>query len=206
MKIIKLEVGSLMTNCYIVYCEKSRKCAVIDPGGSASDIMSCIRREALEVLYIINTHGHADHIGALGRIRQETGAKVLIHKDDADMLTSSVKNLSCFMGADLHFEPADILLNDGDKIQVGDIIFTVRHTPGHTPGGICLETNEVVFCGDTIFYESIGRTDFEGGSYSQLIKSIKDKVLTLDDGVKLLPGHGPETSVGWERRMNPFIQ
>lgn len=206
MKIIQLEVGNLGTNCYIVYCLQTLAAAVIDPGGNASEILTMLRRENLKVEYIINTHGHADHIQANAPIKKETGAAILIHRDDAEMLTSANKNLSAFIGGGITSQPADRLLADGDTISLGAIEFTVLHTPGHTPGGICLKTDNILFSGDTLFAESIGRTDFPGGSYRDLITSVQTKLMGMDDDTKVLPGHGPETTIGWERKYNPFIQ
>lgn len=206
MKIIRMEVGSLGTNCYIVYCEQTKEAAVIDPGGSAADILAVINREQLKVAYIINTHGHADHIGANGKVKAATQAPLLIHAADADMLTSGFRNLSSYMGEGITSDPADRMLKDGDIIDFGAVRLEVLHTPGHTPGGICLKTDGAVWSGDTLFAESIGRTDFPGGSYHQLIQSIKEKLLILPDDYAVYPGHGPETTIGWERKMNPFIQ
>ncbi len=207
MKIVTIEVGNLGTNCYIVFDEATKDAAVIDPGGSVGDITAVIRDEKLAVKYIINTHGHADHVLGNMRVKEATGAPILIHEADAGMLMSGQRNLSAFIGGSVSCGPADTLLKEGDviKIAVG-LELTVIHTSGHTPGGICLLTDSVLFSGDTLFAESIGRTDFPGGSYSQLIRNIKEKLLVLDDAVKVLPGHGPETSIGWERKMNPFIQ
>lgn len=206
MKIVQVGVGHLGTNCYIVYCEQSLQAAVIDPGGSHELILAEINKANLKVEYIINTHGHADHIAANNAIQQTTGAKVLIHQEDAKMLTNAQLNLSTYIGDGIVCQPADRLLQDGDSITFGSITFKTLHTPGHTPGGICLLDNNVLIAGDTLFAESIGRTDFPGGSYSQLINSIKTQLLSLDDAVRVLPGHGPETSIGWERTHNPFIQ
>ncbi len=206
MKIIQMGVGHLGTNCYIVYCEQTLQAAVVDPGGSKEIILAEINKANLKVEYIINTHGHSDHIAANDAIQQATGAKVLIHHEDAGMLTNAQLNLSVFIGDGIVCQPADRLLNDGDIISFGSIKFKTLHTPGHTPGGICLLDNDVLIAGDTLFAESIGRTDFPGGSYSQLINSIKSQLLSLGDDVKVLPGHGPETSIGWERKHNPFIQ
>lgn len=206
MRTVNMQVGALGTNCYIVYCEQTRQAAVIDPGGSAEEIMALVNREKLHVLYIINTHGHADHILANDRIKQATGAAIAIHEYDADMLQNAQRNLSMFIGGSTSCAPADRLLKDGDTVEVGAISFKILHTPGHTPGGICLLTDGLLFSGDTLFCESIGRTDFPGGSYSQLINSIKEKLMPLEDAVKVLPGHGPDTTIGWERKMNPFIQ
>jgi len=206
MKVIAMTVGSLGTNCYIAYCEETKKAVVIDPGGDAHKILSAIRQNDLTVEYIINTHGHADHVLANAQIKEATGAPLAIHEADAGMLANAKQNLSFYLGGGLNCGPADILLKDGDVINVGTISFKVIHTPGHTPGGICLLAGDVLFAGDTLFAESIGRTDFPGGSYRQLITSIKEKLMVLPDDVKVLPGHGPATTIGYERVMNPFIQ
>jgi hydroxyacylglutathione hydrolase len=206
MKIIRLEVGNLGANCYILYCEKTMEGAVIDPGGNAQDIINIIKREKIKIVSIINTHGHADHIGANDEIKEYTGAPVLIHREDAAMLTSSQGNLSMYIGNNLICQAADRFLADKEIIQVGKIEIQVLHTPGHTPGGICLKANDVVFSGDTLFEQSVGRSDFPGGSHSQLVNSIKEKLLVLPDATKILPGHGVGTTIGDERYNNPFIQ
>jgi len=206
MKIIKLEVGNLGANCYIIYCEKTLEGAVIDPGGNAQDIINIIKQKNIKIVSIINTHGHADHIEANDTIKEFTGAPVLIHRDDAAMLTSSQGNLSMYIGNNLICQAADRLLADEDTIQVGEIEIQVIHTPGHTLGGICLKANDVVFSGDTLFQQSVGRSDFPGGSHSQLVNSIKEKLLVLADTTKILPGHGAGTTIGDERYNNPFIQ
>jgi glyoxylase-like metal-dependent hydrolase (beta-lactamase superfamily II) len=206
MKIIQLEVGSLGTNCYIAYCENTKKAVIIDPGGDAAKILAAVSREGLLVEAIINTHGHADHVLANVKVQEATGAPLWIHSADADMLGSGSRNLSAFLGGATSCGKADRLLADGEVLPIGDFTLTVLHTPGHTPGGISLLFDKTVFVGDTLFAESIGRTDFPGGSYSQLIQSIQTKLMTLDDEVKAYPGHGPATTIGWERRQNPFIQ
>ena len=206
MKIIELQVGHLGTNCYIVYCEQTLKAGVVDPGGNAETIIAEINKAGLTVEYVINTHGHADHIAANSAVQQATGAKILIHQEDAGMLTDAQRNLSTFIGAGIVCQPADRLLQHNDMVNIGNIELTVLHTPGHTPGGICLLADKVLIAGDTLFAESIGRTDFPGGSYSQLINSIKENLLGLADDVEVLPGHGPRTSIGWERSHNAFIQ
>lgn len=205
MQIVTLGVGQLGTNCYIVYEKDSRQAAVIDPGGNAEEILREIQQKELQVTAIINTHGHADHIMANTKLREATKAPLYIHSADAPMLLSARLNLSQFLGADFTCAPADKLLEDGAVIKVGEIVLNVAHTPGHTPGGICLIHKDVVFSGDTLFAESVGRTDFPGGSSSQLIESVKEKLLVLDDAVKVLPGHGSQTTIGWERAHNPFI-
>ena len=206
MKVLQLEVGSLGTNCYIAFCENTKKAVVIDPGGDAARILALVNREGLAVEAIINTHGHADHVLANVKVQEGTGAPIWIHSADADMLGSGSRNLSAYMGSSTTCGAADRLLADGEALTIGDFTLKVLHTPGHTPGGISLLGDKAVFVGDTLFAESIGRTDFPGGSYSQLIQSIKTKLMVLDDDVKAFPGHGPATTIGWERRQNPFIQ
>ncbi|WP_312202936.1 MBL fold metallo-hydrolase [Anaerospora hongkongensis] len=206
MKIIRMEVGSLGTNCYIAYCEDTKEAAIIDPGGDAGEIIAVIGREALKPVCIINTHGHADHILANNKVKEATGVPVYIHGDDADMLVNAQKNLSSFIGKGQTCLPADKILADGDTIAIGKFNLEVIHTPGHSPGGICLKSELVLFSGDTLFAESIGRTDFPGGSYRQLISNIKERLMLLPDETKVYPGHGPDTTIGWERKMNPFIQ
>lgn len=206
MKIIQMEVGNLGTNCYIVWCENTKKAVVIDPGGNPDRILAAVQKEGLNVEAVINTHGHADHVLANTKVQEATGAPLWIHAADAEMLGSGSRNLSAFLGGATSCGTADRRLSDGEVLQIGEFSLKVLHTPGHTPGGICLLADRTVFVGDTLFAESIGRTDFPGGSYAQLIQSIKDKLMALADDVKVYPGHGPATTIGWERRQNPFIQ
>lgn len=206
MKVLVLEVGALGTNCYIAVNEEENRGVIIDPGADAKNILSAVSQKNLEIDAILLTHGHSDHIGALAEVKEALKCPVVISEGDAGMLTDSRKNLSAFMGAGMAFKGADRLVNDEDVLDFAGLRFEVLSTPGHTPGGCCYKCGDIVFCGDTIFCESIGRTDFPGGSYSQLLQSIKNKILTLPDNTKLLPGHGPATDVAWERRMNPFLQ
>lgn len=205
MKVITMEVGGLGTNCYILYCETTKEAAIIDPGSDGDRILRQITKHNLKPVCIINTHGHGDHIGANNAVKKATAVPVYIHRDDAAMLTSAAKNLSTWLGPGFTCDAADKLLEDGDIVQVGTISMQVIHTPGHTPGGICLKAGDIVISGDTLFAESIGRSDFPGGSHSQLIASIKDRLMTLPDDVTVYPGHGPETTIGWERKTNPFL-
>jgi hydroxyacylglutathione hydrolase len=207
MKIFQLEVGMIGTNCYIAVNEKTKHGVVIDPGDEGERIVSAIQREGLTIDAIFITHGHSDHIMGLNEVRAYTKAKVYISQADANCLGAAKANLSIYMmGKTAEFAPADVIYKDGDEIEAAGMKFQVLATPGHTKGGVCLKCGNVVFCGDTIFAESVGRTDLPGGDYDEIIKSIKDKILPLPDGVQLLPGHGPATSVGWERRRNPFLQ
>lgn len=206
MKIIAMEVGVIGTNCYVVINEEQKKGVVIDPGGDADQILEKIKQKGITIEAIFLTHGHSDHIMAVDEVREVTGAKVYISEADADMLTKASSNLSVYMGAGREFKAADEFLIDRETITAAGLKFQVVATPGHTKGGICLLCGDTVFCGDTIFSESIGRTDLPGGSYSQILHSIKTKIMVLPDEMKLLPGHGPATTIGWERRRNPFLQ
>jgi glyoxylase-like metal-dependent hydrolase (beta-lactamase superfamily II) len=200
-----MPVGPIEANCYLVYDEGSKEGLAIDPGAEGPKIMREIEKNGIKVKYIVNTHGHSDHIGANQYIKDATGAVLLIHEEDAPMLTDAAKNLSVFTGKGINKPAPDRLLKDGEILEVGGMSFTVLHTPGHTRGGICLFGGEACFTGDTLFQYSIGRTDFPGGSFEQLIKSIKTKILPLGDDVAVLPGHGPSSTVGRERTGNPFL-
>jgi hydroxyacylglutathione hydrolase len=185
-------VGWLSTNCYVVGCEETREAAVIDPGmesgREAEPILDFIKQNSLHIRYIINTHGHPDHVAGNALMKEATGAPILIHESNSE-----------------HVQ-ADRKLRDGDAIQVGTLKLKVLHTPGHTKDGISLLGDNVVFTGDALFAGSVGRTDFIGGSYEELIRSIKTKLLYLPDTFKVYCGHGPPTTIGDEKRHNPFLQ
>lgn len=206
MKILVMEVGMIGTNCYIAVNEETNAGVVVDPGGDSDKILNVIKKHDIKIEAIFITHGHSDHIMGLDEVRKATGAKVYISKADEPMLKDADRNLSMFIGQNKTFAGADENFTDGQELVVAGIKFEILATPGHTPGGVCILADNVVFCGDTVFAESIGRTDLPGGSYEDIIKSIKDKILPLADNVQLLPGHGPATTVGWERRRNPFLQ
>lgn len=200
-----IQVGELGVNCYIASCPETKECLVIDPGAEVEMIFKYIESEALIVKAIINTHGHADHIGANAELKKLTNAPILIGTFDQEMLLEPKLNLSVYIEKPIISAGADTLLNDGDIISFGKEKLTVLHTPGHTRGGICLLGTEVVFTGDTLFNQSIGRTDFPGGSMTDIISSIKTKLMCLNDDVKVLPGHGPASLIGLERQKNPFL-
>jgi len=189
-----LTVGMLYTNCYIVSCLETKEALVIDPGfdtkAEASKVMKEVDDNNLKVKFIINTHGHPDHISGNRFLKKATSAQVLIHELDAPML----------MGL-----PADKTLQEGDVIQAGSVVLTVLHTPGHSRGSISLLGRDAVFTGDTLFAGSIGRTDLPGGSYKGIISSIKNKLATLPACLRVYPGHGPPSTIGEEKRSNPFL-
>lgn len=207
MVIIKsLAVGPIQANCFIIGCETTLAGAVIDPGDDADRIMAEVKKAHLRIDTIINTHGHFDHVGGNRQLKAATGAELMIHPLDAPMLAQLDRMAGAF-GLNADNSPApDRTLGDGDIISVGELRLTVLHTPGHTPGGISLHTNGCVFVGDTLFQGSIGRTDFPGGDFDTLISSIRTKLFTLDEQTTVYTGHGPETTIGTERRTNPFVR
>ena len=204
----RLVVGALETNCYLISCKKTKKAVVIDPGGEdeVELILNLLQINNFDLKYVINTHGHIDHIAGNNLLKAKTEALLLIHKLDADMLVDANKNFSSFMAKEICSPPEDKLLAEGDEVSLGTLNLRVIHTPGHTPGGISLVLNNIVFTGDTLFAGGIGRTDLTGGSYQDLIKSIKEKLLILGDDKIIYPGHGPDSTIGEERRTNPYLK
>jgi Zn-dependent hydrolases, including glyoxylases len=194
------------TNCYVVWDEKTLEAAVIDPGFEDQRISDIINENKLKVNYILLTHGHFDHLGGVNQIKKLTGAKVLIHENDADCLIDPRRNLSVLAGMSMILEPADGFLNENETITLGNIAFRVIHTPGHSKGGICLLAEDQLFAGDTLFNTSIGRTDFADGDLNELLNGIKSKLFVLDDATTVLPGHGENTTIGYEKTNNPFLK
>ncbi len=188
--LIKLEVGAYQANCYIVGCKKTHEGCVIDPGAEVPRIVKEISKSGLEITHIVFTHGHFDHAGGAAELQKIVNAPVYIHKLDA---------------AALPMRP-DGYLTEGQEMKVGSYGFKVLHTPGHTPGGISLFTPGAVFTGDLLFAGSIGRSDFPGGNHQQLLESVITKIFPLGDEVRVYPGHGPASTVGQERRTNPFFR
>jgi hydroxyacylglutathione hydrolase len=188
-------VGMFATNCFLIADGKSHEALIIDPGfdieSEARTILKEIEHNGFEVKYIVNTHGHPDHNSGNRLLKEFTKASILIHELDAPMLSDP---------------PADRLLRDGDLIEVGNIKFRVIHTPGHSKGSIILLSADTVLSGDTLLAGSIGRCDLPGGSIEEIKNSLKNKLLILPDYVKVYPGHGPVSTIGEERRSNPFLQ
>jgi len=206
MIIKRLVVGHLSANCYIVGSETTGTGMVIDPGGNGEDIKKAITDSGLDIELIVLTHGHSDHIAALYDIQDMTGAEVAIHIEDADFLEGYGSFSSQFGISYKTPHPPDRLLREGDIIEIGDMDFTVIHTPGHTPGCICLQSDDIVFTGDTLFRRGIGTTMMPGSSRRQLINSIITRLMVLPDSTKLYPGHGRDTTVGAERRDNRYVR
>ena len=207
MYVIELDVGSYCANCYILYCEETLKAAIIDPAGQEEGILELLKEKNLKLKYIINTHGHVDHIAANGAIKFATRALILIHKEDAPLLEKYDKNLSIFFEKEAASSGiADEFVNDGDIIEFGNVKLKVIHTPGHTSGSICLynEQEKVLISGDTLYDESIGRTDFPGGCYETMVKSVKEKLFILPDETVVYSGHREVTTIGYEKENNSF--
>ena len=196
-------IGDFMTNCYLIWSQN--EAAVIDPGGHPDIVIQTINDQHLKLKWILNTHGHVDHIFGNEALHKAFGAPILIHQADHMMLTSPRENYSIFMGPPVKSPDAERTLNDGDILTLGTEEFTVIETPGHTPGGVSIYTPGYLFCGDTMFHESIGRTDLPGGNYHQLVTAIKKRLLTLPADTVVLPGHQGQTTIGHEMKYNPFI-
>jgi glyoxylase-like metal-dependent hydrolase (beta-lactamase superfamily II) len=204
MDIDWLIVGPLQTNCYVISDEQTFDAIVVDPGDEADKILQIIRQKKLKVLMIICTHGHFDHVGAVTRLKEGTGAKVALNRDDIDIYSRAEDQAALW---EYRIEPPpepDLFLADRDKVTVGNLNFEVIYTPGHSPGGICLYGEGVVVSGDTIFAGSVGRTDFYGGNIDELKKSFVE-ILSLPPETRILPGHGEWSTVGTEKKTNFFL-
>jgi hydroxyacylglutathione hydrolase len=202
-----LVVGPFASNCYVVGSDSTKHGLIIDPGAEAKLILKTVNDLDLKIALILVTHAHIDHIGALAAVRENTGAKFAIHEAEATAsLGMFSRMMSSMTGGSFNKPPKpDRLLKDGDTIDVDDLRFTVLHTPGHSPGGISLYGHGILFSGDTLFNHGIGRTDFPGCSYEQIMDSIQNKLMKLPDETVVYPGHGPATTIGEEKRGNPFF-
>lgn len=210
MKIDCVILGAYETNCYVLRSnQEAQDCLIIDAGLEAEELIDLLKKNQLNPVAVVLTHGHIDHIGGVAILREcYPDIKVYIHKLDAEMLTEAHSNLSILAGEQFSTEPAEVIIEDESVIDEAGIQLQVLHTPGHTPGGICLYSQDegAVFTDDTLFAESIGRTDFPKGSMSELLKSIKDKLLSLPDDTVVFPGHGPVTTLGREKAHNQYLQ
>lgn len=206
MIIERLVVGMLQSNCYVVGCENSQEGVIIDPGGDAPLILDCVEELGLTIKYIVNTHGHIDHIAANGPVKEATGARIAIHRDDAEWLVTDQGAYARMLGVLSPGPAADVLLSEGDDITFGEESLRVIHTPGHSLGGISLVADGMVFCGDTLFAMGVGRVDLPGGSWETLLESIKTRLFTLPDDTTAYTGHGPPTTIGREKQLNPWFK
>lgn len=204
MKIEDFVVGPLQVNCYIAYDEKSREAMVIDPGDNAAGILHKLDVLKLKPRYIVCTHGHFDHIGAAGEVKAGTGAEIVLHRGDLPIYAGA-HDLAMQLGFSLEPQPApDRFVLDGDSLRLGETVLTIMHTPGHSPGSMCLLQGELLLSGDTIFAGSIGRTDFPGGDLQAMKQSFR-RIIDLPEDTRIFPGHGPGSTVAEEREMNFFI-
>ena len=206
MKVEKFSIGIISTNCYLAINDETRQAVVIDPGACPSYLIGHIKSEGLKIEAILLTHGHFDHIMGLDGFVKEFQVPVYVHEDDEPMMKDPDMNQSSVYTAGYTFDKA-IATKDGQVLKFAGYEFQIMHTPGHTPGGVCyyVESEKVLFSGDTLFQESVGRTDFPGGSMSDLIRGIKEKLMALPDDVLVYPGHMGETTIGHERTHNAFL-
>ncbi|GBC81209.1 Hydroxyacylglutathione hydrolase GloC [bacterium HR10] len=199
-------VGPFWMNTYVVGCARTREAVIIDPGYEPDVILGFLSRHRLVPKYILCTHGHVDHVGAVAEVKAATGAPICLHPEDLFLYERMVEWGALF-GMRVRPGPTpDHWLSDGEELRVGDHRITALHTPGHTPGGMSFLLGDILFVGDTLFAGSVGRTDLPGGSWSMLLRSITEKLLPLGDHVRVYSGHGPATTLGRERRTNPFLQ
>lgn len=205
MIIKTLPVGPLQVNCYIVACPRTKKALIIDPGDEAEHILRVIEQEGVEPKMLVNTHAHFDHVGGNSAIIEKTGIEFCIHKDDVPLLQQASRQAASYGLPAVDSPAPSRLLHNGDLLEIGDLSFEVIHTPGHSPGGICLYGEGHLFSGDTLFAGSIGRTDLPGGDMQQLLGHIRSQLMVLPASTVVHPGHGPESTIGAEQSSNPFV-
>jgi glyoxylase-like metal-dependent hydrolase (beta-lactamase superfamily II) len=205
LEIHQLSVGPLQVNCFLVACLKTRDAMVIDPGEEGARILYLAESKEVNISKVVNTHGHFDHIGANQQLVDATAAKLMLHAADLPLLQNA-RNHAEVYGLTVAPSPEpDRLLDQGDTFEVGEHSFSVFHVPGHSPGGICLLSEGHLFVGDVLFAGSIGRTDLPGGDFDALVEGVRERLFSLPDDTVVHPGHGPDTTIGHERRMNPFV-
>jgi hydroxyacylglutathione hydrolase len=201
----QLSVGPLQVNCFLVACRETLDAMVIDPGDEGLRILQLAKREGFKISKVVNTHGHFDHIGANRHVVDETGAELMLHAADLPLLQNARNHAKAY-GLTITQSPEPTrLLAQGDTFTVGESSFTVFHVPGHSLGGICLLSEGHLFVGDVLFAGSIGRTDLPGGDFDALVEGVRERLFSLPDETIVHPGHGPDTTIGRERRMNPFV-
>jgi glyoxylase-like metal-dependent hydrolase (beta-lactamase superfamily II) len=203
----EIAVGPLSVNCFVLGCESSHDGIVVDPGGDVELIEQAVRKHRLKISSIINTHGHFDHVGGNRRAVESFGARLLIHQADAYLLGKISEVAGMYGMAGENSPEPDKFLYDDMEMTIGDYVLKVLHTPGHTLGGCCfyIKKENMIITGDTLFADSIGRTDFPGGSHEQLLDSIRTKLFNLPEDVTAYPGHGPKTTIGHEKNCNPYF-
>lgn len=208
MRIVTIPVGPLETNCYLAYDEETKDGVIVDPGFEPDKIKAEVAKRDLHILAIFNTHGHFDHVSANDVLREEYKAPLYIHKEDEALFVDPVRLRESFIRNQAPQKPADHYFEPGSRLTIGSLAFTIYHTPGHTLGGVCLVNHEakVCLCGDTIFKGTVGRTDLWGGSYEDLLASIQTVLEDLADDVVIYPGHGPNSTMGFERDHNPYFR
>ena len=201
----QLSVGPLQVNCFLVACQRTREAMVIDPGEDGPRILQLAESNGYQVKKIVNTHGHFDHIGANQPVKEATGAVLMMHEADLPLLQNARNHAQAY-GLTVSPSPdPDKFLNEGDIFSVGEQSFSIFHVPGHSPGSICLLSDGHLFVGDVLFAGSVGRTDLPGGDFDALIEGVREKLFRLPAETIVHPGHGPDTTIGREKQMNPFV-
>ena len=197
--------GPFQENTCIVWCDETKEAIFVDPGGELYPLERFVEKHGLKPSAIVNTHGHVDHVAGVAELVKKYGIPFRIHKGD-EQTVNAFKRSAAFFGLDVDEAPViDSFIEDGEILRVGACELRVVHTPGHSPGGCCLLAPGLAIVGDTLFAGSVGRTDLPGGDWPTLLRSIREKLLVLPDDVRVVSGHGPDTSIGRERRVNPFI-
>ena len=204
-KVETLAVGPLQANCHILYDQQTGEAMVIDPGDEGPRIVDHVNKMGLKPLMILNTHGHVDHIGANGWLKEHWGIPLAIHQGEAELLCNATANMSSYLGVEITSPPADILFKDGDAFPIGSDQLCVLDVSGHSPAGSAFHIQKLVFTGDALFKQGVGRTDFPGGSHEKLIRNIRKNLLSLSDDTVVCPGHGPKTTIGDEKYNNPYL-
>lgn len=206
MEIIRIPLGVYGANCYIIYSEATKEGVIVDPGGFDDEVVNFIKARDIKINGILLTHGHGDHIGGAKEFKELFNVDIFAHKEEKDILFEPDKNLSSTMTFGPISLEADVFLEDGDLLRYKDLEIEVIHTPGHSPGGVCFKVSNDIITGDSLFLGSIGRTDLYGGDHLTLLDSINEKLMVFNDDIRIHPGHGQASSIGYERKNNPFLR